>query len=522
VRERRYIRLSLIICFAVLLPAANGLAQAPDRPDTLPPPRSLQETLAEPGTLLPPDSKPIDLPTALRLAGVDNPEIQLAQQRVVEAVARQQLAAAQILPNVNVGLNLNHHLGTLQRFNGTIFKVNRDAMFIGLGASAVGSGTVTIPGIVWSGNVSEVYYRNLISRQLVQEREFASEAARNDVLLRVASAYLDLLRATARRAIGHEVRADAREVARVTGNFAITGQGRQSDADRAATEFEQRNNEVLQAEGDMLTSSARLCQLLRLDPSVRLHPADGWAVPRPLVPDPIPLPELLSIALMQRPELRERRAAIQGALLQLDSARLLPFSPNLLLGYSAGTFGGGSNLVANGVREADGNILRQPRFDSFGGRQDLDVVMFWALRNLGVGNVASVRLARSNVRQAELSELEVLDRVRAEVAAARARTHARFAQSETNERATLASAAAFRQDLTRTRNREGLPIEVMDSLRLLGRSRFGYLDAIIDYNRAQFELFVALGQPPADRLARPVPQELVVPRPGKESDVPPP
>ena len=27
----------------------------------------------------------------------------------------------------------------------------------------------------------------------------------------------------------------------------------------------------------------------------------------------------------------------------------------------------------------------------------------------------------------------------------------------------------------------------------------------MDYNRAQFELYVALGQPPADSLARPVP-----------------
>jgi hypothetical protein len=50
----------------------------------------------------------------------------------------------------------------------------------------------------------------------------------------------------------------------------------------------------------------------------------------------------------------------------------------------------------------------------------------------------------------------------------------------------------------------GLPIELLNSLSLLGRSKIGYLDAIVDYNRAQFELYVALGQPPADTLARPV------------------
>ena len=52
---------------------------------------------------------------------------------------------------------------------------------------------------------------------------------------------------------------------------------------------------------------------------------------------------------------------------------------------------------------------------------------------------------------------------------------------------------------------------MLDSLRLLARSRQAYLDAIIEYNRAQFELYVAIGQPPADYLARPVPSKLLTP-----------
>src|SRR5213078_2256392 len=107
-----------------------------------------------------------------------------------------------------------------------------------------------------------------------------------------------------------------------------------------------------------------------------------------------------------------------------------------------------------------------------------------------------------------LREMEVFDRIRAEVAAAYARTHARYAQIGTAERAVQSGQNAFGEDLRRTRNREGLPIEVLDSLRLLARSRTAYLDAIIDYNRAQFELYVALGQPPADCLARPIPESL--------------
>jgi outer membrane protein TolC len=107
------------------------------------------------------------------------------------------------------------------------------------------------------------------------------------------------------------------------------------------------------------------------------------------------------------------------------------------------------------------------------------------------------------------------------VAVAYARTHARFAQIDAGERAVRSGEKAFREDLNRTRNlvEKALPIEMLDSFRLLARSRYLYLDSIIDYNRAQFELYVALGQPPARCLARPVPANLVPPpNPGHGHD----
>src|SRR5581483_3183458 len=122
-----------------------------------------------------------------------------------------------------------------------------------------------------------------------------------------------------------------------------------------------------------------------------------------------------------------------------------------------------------------------------------------------------VRVSQSHVRASRLRLVEVLDRVRTEVATAYAATHARFAQIDTAEQAVRTSQRAFEEDFRRTRNQEGLPIEVLDSLRLLDRSREAYLNAIVDYNEAQFRLYVALGQPPADTLARPVPADLVPP-----------
>jgi outer membrane protein TolC len=261
--------------------------------------------------------------------------------------------------------------------------------------------------------------------------------------------------------------------------------------------------------------------LINLDPATRLKPMDGWVVPAPVVPDPVPLPELLAIAIMRRPELAARRAEIQEALYGLSNARLLPFSPTVILGFSTGTFGGGSNLVANGIPQANGSTLQTSRFGNFDGRVDIDAVAYWTLQNLGVGNLAQIRIARSQVRQSELRQLETLNRVRTEVAEAHAHVQARYSQIDTLENAVRVSQDAFKEDLTRIKGREGLPIEVIDSARLLSRSRNEYLDVIIDYNRAQFQLYAALGGPPVGALARPIPAYLVAP-PAKTAEQLPP
>ncbi len=489
-----------------------SLAAAQPDGDTPPPPpldiSSLDGASPARGELLPPapppignarqgagrfragESTTIDLASALQLAGVRNPEIMLARERVTETVAIRQFAAAQVLPNLNAGMNFDSHSGNLQQSNGHILDVSRSALFVGSGANAIAAGSVNIPGVMWNQNISQGIFTFLVARQTVRQQQFASQATRNQVLLRVALAYTELLRASGRRAIAIRIRDDAAEVTRLTAAYSAAGQGRQADADRAATELGKRETDLLVAEGEMLMASSRLAQLLNLEPTVGLRPAEAWVVPMPLVPEPITLQELIAMAALRRPELGAQREMIQVALLNLRGARVLPFSPTTLVGFSAGTFGGGSNL--------------QPvRFGDFAGREDFDVVAYWTLQNMGVGNVAQINLARSRQRQANFRLLETLNAVRLEVANAYVRSQVRFAQVGTAERAVRTGIDAFDEDMIRIRNNEGLPIEVLDSLRLLGRARFEYLDAISEYNAAQFELYVALGQPPANALARP-------------------
>ena len=462
-------------------------------------------------------SAPIDLASALRLAGVQNLDLVVARQRVELAVADQQLAAAQILPSVNIGTNYDNHTGTLQQASGNILAVNRSALYAGAGTGAVAAGTVPIPGLQYNLNISESIYKYLVTRKRVDVSRHLQRAVENETLLRVALAYTDLLRAEGERSITILTRNDAREVARLTAAYAKTGEGRPADAERAATELARREEEVIAAQAHVGIASRKLAQILNLDTTIRLRPIESQVVPQPVVPSVVPLPELITLAMLHRPELHARRTEIEAALLELDSARLLPFSPQMLAGGSGGVFGGGSNLVSQPGSERFGVNPPAPRFGSFQGRTDVDLVLYWSLKNLGLGNKAMIDAARARSRGAQFDELATLDRVRKEVADAFIRTHSRFAEIDRLALGVQTGMRALQEDLIRVRGREGLPIEVLDSVRQLNRSRQEYLAAIVEYNEAQLELYVALGDPPADTLARPVPEDFTAPFNGDPS-----
>ncbi len=191
-----------------------------------------------------------------------------------------QLAAAYFLPSINPGMNYDSHTGNLQQSDGNILSVNRSAVYVGAGANAVAAGTVNNPG-----RVSRRKYRPGDFRvsggqtDRPPARIQTTVAVRNQVFLRVTWAYSELLRAEARRAAQLQAREEARLIAKLTADYAKAGQGREADANRAATQLARREGYIQAAEGEVLTASAMLCRILNLDPSIRLHPTDACRGP---------------------------------------------------------------------------------------------------------------------------------------------------------------------------------------------------------------------------------------------------
>jgi len=428
---------------------------------------------------------PINLPTALRLANAGNPTIAVAQARVQQAYARLREARVVWVPNLLGGPAYMRHDGLIQNSIGNVFNANKQSFFIG--------GQVAL-----AVDTSEALFAPLVARQLLQAQTASARAVTDNVQLDVALTYLDLLRAYAALGINTEILAKAEEMDRRAQQAYKAGLGRfTSDPNRAKTEVDLLRQERIDLEGEIAAISARLAQLLLLEPTVDLQPTDPAVAPITLVPDEAALDELVSTALLNRPELAETRFLVGAAMARWREARLAPLVPQLQVSYSAGDFGAG-------------------RYDdplTWGGRGDGLAQATWQLHNFGLGDAARAQGRRAELSEANFHVVEVQAQVAAEVTASAkvARAHRRSlgaAQDGVSEAETMwtrLEKAQFGVVDQRIGRMEVL--EPLLAVQALRQARVQYLTDVIEYNKAQFRLYWAMGQPPLGSL----PQATAVP-----------
>jgi outer membrane protein TolC len=246
-----------------------------------------------------------------------------------------------------------------------------------------------------------------------------------------------------------------------------------------------------------------------LDPTVDLQPNDPAIVPFTLVSETTSLDELTALGLMNRPELAEGRAQVAAALVLWRQARTGPFIPRLQVEYNAGEFGGGTHDDTQ----------------RFGGRGDGLAQAVWTLHNLGAGDVAQARARRSQYNQVNLHLVELETQVAAEVTAAAKRARARQRALDHAQQAVQDAEKAWQQVLNFTlqaafrKVRQFEALELLIAERDLDQARRQYLTEVIEYNRSQFQLYWALGQPPMESLAQSTPVPVKTPvLPPKKKD----
>lgn len=437
---------------------------------------------------------PIDLAAALRLAGARDLDIAIARTRVAAAAADVRHARALWLPSMFIGPNWIRHDGQVQIVEGPVRTVSKSSLFLGATAAAGSSvsgpipagGPAQVTGLTTVLRFSDAIFLPLAAEQIVDARQAKVRVATNDALLGLAESYMALQRAAGRLAIAREAAEHADRLARITASFAKAGAGTEGDHQRSVVERERRRADVEAALGGLEVASADVVRRTRLNPALVIAPVEPAELVLEIVDQEMPVDTLIELGLRNRPELAEARSFVEETLLRLRQARLRPFIPSLAFRYSGGGFGGGRNGF----------------FGDFGSRSDVDANLYWESANLGFTDLAVSGRREAERREADLRFCKVQDTVAAEVVQAEKARLAAKRQMARIEQAVPAAIRSLELNFHTIREAAGLPVpatrplEVLQPIQALADARTEFLDAVIDYNIAQFRLFHAVGRAP--------------------------
>lgn len=427
---------------------------------------------------------PIDLPTALRLSGVQPLAIAVAAQRIQLAAAQLRQAKVSWLPNLYLGTDYFRHDGQVQDTAGNVLGNSRQSFMLGVGPSAVFS-------------LSDAFLAPLAARQTLSARQATLQTAHNDSLLAVAEAYFNVQQARADLAGAEDVVRRADDLVRRAGQLVPGGLIPELEVVRARTQAARSRQAVQSAYERWRVAGADLTRVLRLDPAAVVQPVEPPLLRVTLVALDQPVDELICVALTNRPELATQQALVQATLVRLRQERLRPLVPSVLLRgastpvtgtLAAGLFGGGPN----------------DQMSNFGARQDWDLQILWQLQNMGLGNHALVQQRRAENQLALLELFRLEDRIAAEVVQEFARAQSAAARLGDAEAELRDAVDSFTRNLaglsqTRTVGNVLLPVirpqEVVAAIQALAQAYTDLDAAVADYDRAQFRLYHALGQP---------------------------
>ncbi|MBA4187315.1 MAG: hypothetical protein C0467_04770 [Planctomycetaceae bacterium] len=473
--------LAVVVPVSAEQPASTPRMYAPTMVRPVPTPQ-----VAEPAAK--PTTYPIDLPTALRLADANNPTVEVARARVREAVAQLDRARVAWVPNLAFGPTFFYHDGVDQNRRGDIFNVARGNYTLGAGP------TLRV-------DVSDALYLPLVAKQHVRAADSHARATTNNIELDVAVAYLDLVELHGLMAINADILDRTEQILRSAQTGAKAGLNKTAaDVNRAATEVNLRREEGIVLRGRTSAAAARLARLLLLDPSIELTPYEVAVVPLMLVPGEYSLEQLIQTALRARPEITVAQAGLTAAETLVRQAKMAPLLPKVQADFIAGGLSGG----------------RGNDFSPFQNQYNTGVALVWSLDNFGLGNAATIRGRRAGQDAAmyRLREVEVM--VSSQVVEAAQTAAARFDALEPAQEAVRQAQEMYRKFRESSFGVVGPKaqfdaLEPLTAVQSLNAARVQYLQQVVEFNRSQFRLHTAIGQPAVMGLDAAVPQPVDVP-----------
>lgn len=413
-----------------------------------------------------PDAQPINLAAVMRIAGADNIDIQIAQQKLAEAQAAHRQALAQFFPYLAPGIGFKQHDGNIQNVEGDILDAHKQSLSLGV-------------NIIAQLELGDSIYRAMIASRLATAAEFSAETQRQESVYQAVSAFFELGRASAATKVAADAVSISDDYANQVKQAVEAGLGFKGDQFRAKAQAERNRLLLRQAQEQRRVAAARLAMVLRMSPTVDLRPEGADPAPMHLLNIDESIGSLVGNALANRPELKQSGAEKDAAAKARSGAIYGPLVPSVRAEYFYGGLGGGRHDATS---------------DHFNDSEDFGVGLSWRVGPGGIGDFTRIDANTAKLRSAELSSERLHLDVKRQVVEAHERVKS-FRDQLNSAREAL---AASEQTLKLARQRQQFGVgEVLENIQAeqdLTRARLDYLGVVSDYNRAQFALQRAIGK----------------------------
>jgi outer membrane protein TolC len=420
-------------------------------------PASAQETNPPP--------QEIDLPAALRLAGAQNLDIQLARERLNEAEASRRSAVQQFFPWIAPGISYHRRDGVAQAVPSGIIS---DAHFQSYS-----------PGVSLTAQVSlgDAIYNSLAAKQLVKASDHALESQRQDAVLVAAQGYFNLVKGKALVEVVKDAVRVLEDYERQLHEAVGAGVAFKGDELRVQSQTGHYRIALEQALEQERLAAVNLAQVLHLDSRVALTPQDNGLTALLLFPTNASMNALVEQALRARPELKESQASIAAANETKNGAVYGPWIPSVGAQVYAGGLGGGpdggpSNFAAEG---------------------DYAVGLSWRIGPGGLFDSGRINNSKARLAAARISDSKLKDAIISQVVAGLVRVNSTATQIGVAERNLATATETFRLTRERKQYGVGIVLEDIQAQQAVTQARSDYVNAVAEHDKAQYALSKAVG-----------------------------
>jgi outer membrane protein TolC len=326
-------------------------------------------------------------------------------------------------------------------------------------------------------DLGDAVYNSLVAKQLVRASGHALETQRQDTILLAAKAYFDLAKGKALIEVASDAFKTSADYQRQLHEAVGIGIAFKGDELRVQTQTKQFQILLRQNLEQERLAAVELARILHLDPRMELVPQDNGLAPLTLVETNLSADILVERAFSSRPELKQSSSLVEAARDSRNGADYGPLIPSLSAQAFGGGLGGGADSGPN----------------RFGAEGDYLIGLTWRIGPGGLFDPGRRHAAKARLAEAQLSDSKLKDDITSQVVSALARAQSLSDQIELTEAKLAAATETLRVTHERKQFGVGAVLEDIQAQQDLQRGRADYLNAIAEFNKAQYDLAKTIG-----------------------------